>query len=127
MKFLPIAFLLASSISYAQIWDYVITSEAGTIYFIDPISIVKNDDVVTYSQLLNYPNGYDSKNRKIHSIQHTKQINCKDNTSRTISMIAYEKENLKGDVLTLSVGRETAWSQINKNSILSLYREEVCK
>lgn len=127
MKILPIFLLLLSTTTYAQVWEYMITSEAGTEYYIDPTSISKKDDVITYTQLLNYPKGYDSKNPDIHSIQHTKQINCENNKSRTISMIAYEKENLKGDVLTLSVGRETKWEEINKNSILELYKKEVCK
>lgn len=127
MKILPIFLLLFCSAAYAQAWEYMITSEAGTVYYIDPASILKKDDVITYTQLLNYPKGFDSKNADIHSIQHTKQINCINNKSRTISMIAYENENLKGDVLTLSVGRETKWEEINVNSILELYKKEVCR
>lgn len=127
MKTLFISLLLLPTSAFAQIWDYMITSEAGTFYYIDPASITKKDNVITYIQLLNYPKGYDSKNPDIHSIQHTKQIDCNNNTSRTISMLAYEKENLKGDILSLSVGRETKWEEINKNSILSLYRNEVCQ
>lgn len=127
MKTLIISLFLLPLSAFAQIWDYMITSEAGTVYYIDPGSITKKDGVVTYMQLLNYPKGHDSKNPEIHSIQHTKQINCLNNISRTISMIAYEKLNLKGDVLSLSVGRETKWEEINSNSILELYKKEVCK
>ena len=127
MKIYLVALLLVSNIAYAQLWDYVITSNAGTAYYIDPASILKRDGVVSYGQLLNYPNGYDASNGAIHSIRHTKQIDCKNNTSRTISMIAYGKENLMGDVITLSVGRETEWEGINQNSILGIYRDEVCK
>lgn len=127
MKICLLVLFFISNIAYAQLWDYVITSNAGTAYFIDPASIVKRDGIVSYGQLLNYPNGYDASNRAIHSIRHTKQIDCKNNTSRTISMIAYEKENLMGNVITLSVGRETEWEGINQNSILGIYRDEVCQ
>ena len=126
MRFCLIALLLTSNTALAQIWSYVITSNARTVYFIDPASVTKQDGVATYTQLLNYPDGYDSKNPEIHSIKHTKQIDCLNNISRTLTMIAYNKEDAKGDIQTLSVGQETRWLKINQNSILSLYKNEVC-
>lgn len=119
--------LLVTNTAFAQIWDYIITSKAGTLYYIEPASVVKKDEVVTYTQLLNYPNGYDAKNPEIHSVVHTKQIDCRGDISRTLTMIAYSKENARGNIESLSVGRETKWQKINENSILSLYKNEVCQ
>lgn len=127
MRIYLFSLLLVTNAAFAQIWDYIITSKAGTLYYIEPASIIKKDEVVTYTQLLNYPKGYDAKNPEIHSVVHTKQIDCNNDISRTLTMIAYAKEDAKGSIATLSVGRETDWQKINQNSILSLYRNEVCQ
>ena len=42
-------------------------------------------------------------------------------------MIAYEFENAKGNIQTLSVGREYKPIKINENSVSGLYRDKVCK
>lgn len=127
MKILILALSLISNVASAQIWDYLVTSGVGTKYYIDPASVSNKDGIVNFNQLINYPNGYDSKNKNIHSVQQAKQIDCKMNLIKTISMIAYEQENAKGNILTLSVGREYKPLQINTNSVSGLYREEVCK
>lgn len=126
MKVLILALSLISSAASAQIWDHLITSGSGTAYYIDPASIIMKGDKVNYTQLINYPNGYDSDNQMIHSIQQVKQIDCKNNLIRTISMIAYEHENAKGNIQTLSIGREYQSLKVNENSISGLYRDEVC-
>jgi len=127
MKFFIFALSLLSSTASAQIWDYLVTSSAGTAYYINPASVKKKDGVVNYIQLINYPNGYDSKNQKIHSIQQVKQIDCLMDLIKTVSMIAYENENAKGNIQTLSIGHEYKWIKVNENSVSSLYRDEVCK
>ena len=126
MKVLLLALTLVASTASAQIWDYLITSNSGATYYIDPASINMKGDMVNYTQLINYPNGYDSDNHKIHSIQQVKQIDCKENLIRTISMIAYEHENAKGNIQTLSIGREYQSLKVNENSISALYRDQVC-
>jgi hypothetical protein len=127
MKFLIFALSLLPSTASAQIWDYLVTSSAGTAYFIDPASVMKKDGIVNYIQLINYPNGYDSKNPNIHSIQQVKQIDCVKDLIKTVSMIAYENENAKGNIQTLSIGREYKWIKVNENSVSGLYRDEICK
>lgn len=126
MRVLFFLMSLISCVASAQIWDYLITSGSGASYYIDPASIIMKGDIVNYTQLINYPNGYDLDNQKIHSIQQVKQIDCKNNLIRTISMIAYEHENAKGNIQTLSVGREYQSLMVNENSISGLYRDEVC-
>ena len=127
MKFFIFALLLLSSTASAQIWDYLVTSSAGTAYYIDSASVKKKDGVVNYTQLINYPNGYDSKKLNIHSIQQVRQIDCLKDLIKTVSMIAYENENAKGNIQTLSIGHEYKWIKVNENSVSSLYRDEVCK
>jgi hypothetical protein len=127
MKIYPLVLLFVINNVYAQFWEYITTSKSGTAYFIDNNSIVKKGEIVSYVQLLNYPDGYDSKNREIHSIQHAKQIDCERNLSKTLSMIAYDKENATGKIQTLFVSQEVEWEKINANSILSIYKNEACK
>jgi hypothetical protein len=127
IRLLPIFFILNSKLTFAQIWDNVVTTKVGTAYLIDPSSILKTGDIVNYTQLINYQNGYDSGNEKIYSIQQVKQIDCSKNLIKTISMIGYEQENSKGMLLSLSVGREYKWMKINENSISGHYRDEVCR
>ena len=111
----------------AQIWDHLITTKETTEYFIDPASIVKKGNIVRYTQLINYPKGYDDANQNIHSIQQFKQIDCEEELITTVSMIAYDQKNAKGNILTLSVGRENKILKINQNSISDLYKNEVCQ
>ena len=111
----------------AQIFEYVTTSKSGTIYSLDPASIIIKEGVVTYVQLLDYPNGYDSSLKNIRSIKHTKEIDCSQNLSRTLSMIAYGNVGAKGNIQDAHIGKESSWEKINENSILSLFRDEVCK
>lgn len=57
-----ITLLLALTIScpaQAQLWDYVVTSESGNRYYIDPLSIQRKGSIVNYIQLINYPQGTD--------------------------------------------------------------------
>ena len=111
----------------AQIWDHLITTKETTEYFIDPASIVKKGNIVRYTQLINYPKGYDEVNENIHSIQQFKQIDCREELITTISMIAYSGINARGNILTFSVGRENKELKINQNSISGLYKNEVCQ
>jgi hypothetical protein len=127
MRFFLLSLSLISSTVSAQIWDYLVTSSSGVSYYIDPASIVTREGVVNYTQLVNYPSGYDSGKQNIRSIQQIKQIDCKNNLIKTISMIGYEYENAKGGIQTLSVGSEYKPLKINENSISGLYKDEVCK
>jgi len=77
MRIYLFSLILVTNTAFGQIWDYIITSNAGTLYYIEPASVVKKDEIVTYTQLLNYPNGYDTKNPEIRSVVQTKQIDCK--------------------------------------------------
>jgi hypothetical protein len=118
---------LISKTASAQIWDHLVTTKEATEYLIDPASIVKKVNIVRYTQLINYPKGHDDANRNILSIQQFKEIDCKNDLIKTISMIAYSEMNARGNILTLSVGRENKILKINQNSVSGLYKDEVCK
>jgi hypothetical protein len=127
MKIYFIGLLLISNAVSAQLWEELITTKSNTTYLIDPASIKKTGDIVKFAQLSNYPNGYAPDNQSIHSIQQVKEIDCKNELIKTISMIAYEGQNAKGGILNLSVGRDYQWAKINQNSTSGLYWDEVCK
>jgi len=50
---------MISSPAQAQLWDYIVTSESGNRYYIDPLSIQRKGSTVNYIQLINYPQGTD--------------------------------------------------------------------
>jgi hypothetical protein len=119
--------ILISKTAAAQIWDHLVTTKETTEYFIDPASIVKKGNIVRYTQLINYPKGYDDANRNILSIQQFREIDCMNDLIKTISMIAYDGMSAKGNILTFSVGRENKILKINQNSVSGLYKDEVCQ
>lgn len=122
-----ISTMLISKPLSAQIWNHLVTTNGTTEYFIDPATIVKKENMVRYTQLINYPKGYDDLSRNILSIQLFKEIDCKDNLIKTISMIAHSEMNAMGNILALSVGRENKILKINQNSVSGLYKDVVCK
>ena len=126
MRFFLIILLMASNAVFAQTWGHVITSKNGTVYLLDFESVTKKDELVTFTQLLVYPNGYDPENHEIYSIALSKQIDCENDISKTLTMIARAKDDTNWNIQTLSTEKETGWMKINRNSILGLYRNEVC-
>lgn len=119
--------LFLSASSFAQLFDSIITTQSGVEYLIDPASIVRSGDIVAYTQMVNYPNGYSDSLPAIHSIKQSRQINCSSNMIKTSTMIAYEEKNAFGAISTLSVGREYDWLKINNNSVSKVFEEMVCK
>ena len=55
--------LMISSPAQAQLWDYIVTSESGNRYYIDPLSIQRKGSTVNYIQLINYPQGTDMRDK----------------------------------------------------------------
>ncbi len=89
-----IALLLALTISspaQAQLWDYVVTSEFGNVYYIDPLSIKRTESIVSYTQLTNYSKNKEIDKKDLQSIVQHKTNDCEANRFRISGFIAYEK------------------------------------
>lgn len=118
---------LIVSPAHSQIFDEVAVGDSGVTYLLDPASITRSNELVTFTQLINYPNGYSSEAGSIKSIKQVRRINCMNETIQTISMIAYDKLNGAGGISTLSVGRDYSWSGINAGSVSKIFQRTLCK
>ena len=123
------ALLLALTIGspvHAQLWDYVVTSEFGNVYYIDPLSIKRQDRVVSYTQLTNYSNNKEIDKNELQSIVQHKTNDCEANRFRILGLIGYEKENAKGSIVVVEFEKEEKWLNINPKKIADIIHQEVC-
>jgi hypothetical protein len=124
-----IALLLALTISspaQAQLWDYVVTSEFGNMYYIDPLSIQRKDSIVSYTQLINYSKNKEINKKDLRSIVQYKTNDCEANRFRISGFIAYEKENAKGSIMIVEFAKDDKWLTIYPKKVAEIIHEEVC-
>ena len=124
-----IALLLALTISspvQAQLWDYIVTSESGNRYYIDPLSIQRKGSIVNYIQLINYPPGTDMRDKGMLSFVQFKTNDCSQHRFNISRLIGYEHENAKGSVVTIEFAKEEKWLTINPKKIAYIIHQEVC-
>jgi hypothetical protein len=124
-----VALLLALTISspvQAQLWDYIVTSDRGNRYYIDPLSIQRNGPIVSYLQLTNYPQGTDTANKAMLSFVQFKTNDCARNQFTISRLIGYEYENAKGSIVTVEMERKPTWISIVPKKIADVIHQEVC-
>jgi len=110
----------------AQLWDYVVTSEFGNVYYIDPLSIKRKGRIVSYTQLTNYANNKEIDKEKWQSIVQHKTNDCEANRFRISGLIGYQKENAKGSIIIVELEKEEKWFNINPLKIADIIHQEVC-
>jgi hypothetical protein len=110
----------------AQLWDYVVTSEFGNVYYIDPLSIKRKGRIVSYTQLTNYTNNKEIDKEKWQSIVQHKTNDCEANRFRISGLIGYQKENAKGSIIIVELEKEEKWFNINPLKIADIIHQEVC-
>lgn len=124
-----IALLLALAINgpaQAQLWDYIVTSESGNSYYIDPLSIHWTGQIVSYIQLTNAPQGSDTAGKAMLSFVQYKSNDCVHNRFTISRLIGYEKENAKGSIVTVEMERKPTWINIVPKKISDIIHQEVC-
>ena len=124
-----IALLLTLTISspvQAQLWDYVVTSEFGNVYYIDPLSIKRTESIVSYTQLTNYSKNKEIDKKDLQSIVQHKTNDCEANRFRISGLIGYEKENAKGSIVIVEIEKEEEWLTISPKKIADIIHQEVC-
>lgn len=110
----------------AQLWDYVVTSEFGNVYYIDPLSIKRNNGIVTYTQLTNYSKNKEIDKKDPQSIVQHKVNDCDANRFRISGLVGYEKENAKGSIVVVEIEKEENWLTIKPKKIAEIIHQEVC-
>ena len=109
-----------------QLWDYIVTSESGNRYYIDPLSIQRKGSIVNYIQLINYPQGTDMSVKGMLSFVQFKTNDCAYHRFNISRLIGYEYENAKGSVVTVEFAKEEKWLAINPKKIAYIIHQEVC-
>ena len=118
--------LMISSPAQAQLWDYIVTSESGNRYYIDPLSIQRKGSTVNYIQLINYPQGTDMRDKGMLSFVQFKTNDCARNQFTISRLIGYEYENAKGSIVTVEMERKPTWISIVPKKIADVIHQEVC-
>jgi len=118
--------LMISSPAQAQLWDYIVTSESGNRYYIDPLSIQRKGSIVNYIQLINYPQGTDMRDKGMLSFVQFKTNDCVRNQFTISRLIGYEYENAKGSIVTVEMERKPTWISIVPKKIADIIHQEVC-
>ena len=127
-RFKPIllALLLLSTPVKAQLWEYIVTSEHGNRYLIDPLSIKRQGSEVTYIQLTNNPKDFESGSSKMRSIVQYKSNDCAQNKFVITNLIGYEQENGKGSIVVVEMDNRKRWLDVTPGKIAHIIHQEIC-
>lgn len=125
-KYLLLLLIFVNSSANAQLWDYIVTSVDGSAYYIDPLSIKRQGQVVSYVQLTNIPKGTRSAGKVILSVVQYKSNDCERNLVNISRLVGYERELAKGSIVTIEMTPEITWSKITPNKIGDIIHQEVC-
>ena len=117
--------LVSNSVS-AQLWEYIVTSEHGTRYLIDPLSIKRNGSEVNYVQLTNYSKPIESGSRQLRSVVQYKSNQCAKNKFAITHLIGYELENAKGNIVMVEMDDRKRWLEVTPGKIAYIIHQEMC-
>lgn len=110
----------------AQIWEYIVTSEYGTRYLIDPLSIKRNGSEVNYVQLTNYPKPIESGSGQLRSVVQYKSNQCAESKFAITHLIGYELENAKGNIVMVEMDERKRWIEVTPGKIAYIIHQEMC-
>lgn len=110
----------------AQLWEYIVTSEIGNSYYLDPLSIERKGSIVSYVQLTNTPQGTVTGGNTMLSFVQYKSNDCERNRFAISRLIGYEYENAKGSIMTIEMRQEPVWLMVAPKKIADIIHQEVC-
>jgi hypothetical protein len=123
---IALALLALANPAKAQLWEYIVTSEHGNRYLIDPLSIKRQGSEVSYTQLTNYPKDFEAGSNKMRSIVQYKSNDCEQNKFAITHLIGYEHENAKGNIVVVEMEPKKVWLTIKPGKIADIIHQEVC-
>ena len=125
-KYLLLLLSLVSGSASAQLWEYIVTSEHGNRYLIDPLSVKRDGSEVNYVQLTNFSKPMESGRHKLRSIVQYKSNQCVENKFAITHLIGYEQENAKGSILIVEMDDKKRWLEVTPGKIAHIIQQEVC-
>ena len=123
---LILALMTLAKPASAQLWEYIVTSEHGTRYLIDPLSIKRNGSEVSYVQLTNYSKPIKSGSHQMRSIVQYKSNQCAENKFAITHLIGYEQENAKGSIVIVEMDDRKRWLEVTPGKIADIIHQEIC-
>jgi hypothetical protein len=121
-----LSLLLLSAPVKAQLWEYIVTSEHGNRYMIDPLSIKRQGNEVSYTQLTNYAKNFLPEPRKIRSIVQYKSNDCEHYKFAITHLIGYEQEDAKGSIVVVEMETKKKWLEVTPGKIADIIHQEIC-
>lgn len=125
-KYLLFLLILVSGSASAQLWEYIVTSEHGNRYLIDPLSIKREGSEVSYVQLTNYSKPIESGRHQLRSIVQYKSNQCIENKFAITHLIGYEQENAKGSIVIVEMDDRKRWLEVTPGKIADIIHKEMC-
>ena len=104
---LILSLILITTNAYAE-WTYLSKNEGGDIWFYDKSSVKRNGNKVkvwTYLNFASYDKLADYLN--ISSMRSLQEIDCVNETLRTLSFQTFTEKDLNGDVINVPITDQT--------------------
>jgi hypothetical protein len=126
---LPLFLLIFSPLCFSQEWKLIEKDSDGKIpVYVDTLSIERNESLVEFSILQNYPKTSKSQGKIIKSFQQRIIIDCVTNKKRTLYSLSFSEINGTGSVVFRDdFSNEVSWEKIKKNTLLGIVGKKICK
>jgi hypothetical protein len=123
---LILSLLLITSNSYAE-WTKYSVGEDYFVHFYDESTVKRNGDKIRVWKYTNYsPDDKEAKSINVSSTRSLDEIDCINETVKSLSRHSYTKPNLQGDMTDYTDPNPTI-SYIVPNSTLAVLMKLVCK
>jgi len=123
---LILSLLLITTNAYAK-WIFYGENVDGTVYLYDKSTVKRNGDKVRVWAYLNYsPDNKDAKSFNTKSTRALEEIDCVNETRKTLSLYSFTEQDLKGDMRELT-NPNPIMDYIVPNSTLATLMQLVCK
>ena len=128
MKYL-LALVMLVNFPVMANWELVSENQNGQTFFVDFQTLRKDGNRVKFWRLLNYPKPLDIKGLNILSLRSRTEVDCKEETSRILTLTAHSQQYASGSELWTETPDEldNKWTYTVPNSTMWIILQKVCK
>lgn len=126
MKYLLVLMMLVNLPVMAN-WELVSENENGQTFFVDFQTLRKEGNRVKFWRLLNYSKPLNIKGLNILSIRSRTEVDCKEETSRILTLTAHSQQYASGSELWTEDEPDNKWIYAVPNSSFWTIFQQVCK
>ena len=128
MKYLLVFLMLVNLPAWSN-WEWVSENENGVEIFVDFRTLRKDGNRVKFWRVTNYPKPVSAKGQNISSFRSRYEVDCKEETSRVLTVTAFSQKDARGTDLGTETYSEfdTKWEHIVPNSSMRTVLNAVCK